>query len=216
VNRILVIGSDHPDVRTLVDALNGDLLALPPESETTGAGGWSWADELERWRATAAEGPLLQRIVVAVWPDALPAGTSNELDLADWERRCEQPLSRWAVALGVAVARVADGGSIVAVTEGPTALECMGWAPEAAVAEGVRALSRSLALSEGARQVRVNTVNTPARFAFGELRHPTPPLDSFPGAIGTEVAGAVRLLLSPDAVGVTGGIVHADGGRAWR
>jgi NAD(P)-dependent dehydrogenase (short-subunit alcohol dehydrogenase family) len=214
-DRTLLIGSAGADVGRLAAVLDADLMSLPAETAQAGAG-WSWADELERWREAESAGPKVGRIVVAAWPGAQVGGRSLDLDLAGWELRAEQPLARWAVALGVAVARVADGGSVVAVAEGPTPLECSGWAPETALAEGVRALARSLALAEGARGVRVNTVSTPARFPFGELVHPAPPMPTFPGSIEQEVAGAVRLLLSPDAVGVTGGIVHADAGRAWR
>lgn len=209
----LIIGSDNKDTRDFATTLDAELLALPAVSD---AFGWDWAVDLESWRDRESAGQQVDRIVVAVWPDQLVAGSAVGLDVQGWEARAEQPLARWAVALGCAVARCADGGSIVTVVDGPTALECAGWAPETAVAEGVRALSRSLALSEGARSVRVNTVSTPARFPFGKLVHPAPPLATFPGRLDHEVAGAVRMLLSPDAVGVTGGIIHADAGRAWR
>jgi NAD(P)-dependent dehydrogenase (short-subunit alcohol dehydrogenase family) len=213
----LLIGSDTKDVRDFAATLDAELLALPAVlAGSDDAGSWEWAAELESWRDRESSGQTFDRIVVAVWADQLTAGPAIGLDPAGWEARAEQPLTRWAVALGCAVSRCADGGSIVPVVDGPTTLECAGWAPETAVAEGVRALSRSLALSEGARGVRVNLVSTPARFPFGELMHPAPPLATFPGTLDREVAGAVRMLLSPDAVGVTGGIVHADAGRAWR
>ncbi len=213
VEETLLIGSDTRDVHELSTALGATLLALPAVSESSG---WAWADELEAWRAAAVAGGPARSVVVAVWPEVPTPGPALGLDLASWEARTEQPLARWAIALGCAIARCTDGGSVVAVVDGPTALECAGWAPETAVAEGVRALARSLALSEGPRGVRVNTVSTPARLPLGELVHPSPPLPTFPGRIDREVAGAIRLLLSPDACGVTGSIVHADAGRAWR
>jgi NAD(P)-dependent dehydrogenase (short-subunit alcohol dehydrogenase family) len=209
----LLIGSDTKDVHQFAATLDAELLALPQVSDAVG---WDWATELEGWRDRENSGRHFARIVVAVWAEQLVGGPVIGLDPRGWESRAEQPLARWAVALGCAVSRCADGASIVAVVDGPTALECTGWAPETAVAEGVRALTRSLALSEGARQIRVNTVSTPARLPLGELVHPAPPLATFPGQLDHEVAGAVRMLLSPDAIGVTGGIIHADSGRAWR
>ena len=209
----LLIAEDTPEARDFAAVLDANLLALPATAETTD---WAWAAELEAWRETAAEGTQNGRIVVAVWPDSPAPGVALDLDVAGWEARTEQPLARWAVALGCAVRRCPDGGSIVAVVDGPTTLECVGWAPETAVAEGVRAMARSLALSEGARGVRVNTVSTPARLPLGELLHPAPPLATFPGTVDREVAGAVRMLLSEDACGITGSIVFADAGRSWR
>lgn len=209
----LLIAADTAEARDFAAVLDAYLTALPDASD---AGDWAWADELETWRETASEGSPSGRIVVAVWPDSPSPGVALDLDMAEWEARAEQSLARWAVALGCAVLRCPDGGSIVAVVDGPPTLECAGWAPETAVAEGVRAMVRSLALSEGARGVRVNTVSTPARLPLGELLHPAPPLASFPGTLDREVAGAVRMLLSEDACGITGSIVFADAGRAWR
>ncbi len=209
----LLIGSDCPDVRSFAAVLSADVLWLPAFSR---GDGWKWAQRLESWRAEAAAGPRHERVVAAAWPPSPEPGMAADLDLAGWEARAEQPLARWAVALGCAVSRCADGGSVVAVVDGPTALECGGWAPETAVAEGIRALCRSLALSEGQRGVRVNVVSTPARLPVGEVLQPPPPLAGYPGTLERDVAGAVRMLLSADAAGVTGGIVHADAGRAWR
>ncbi len=216
MNTPLLIGTDGDDLRMLAAALRAEVLALPKPAEPMPGAPWAWSDELESWRADHSTGPPYGRIVVAAWPGSFRATAAVELDAAGWEGRTEQPLARWVVALGCAVSRCAQGGSVVAVVDGPTSLESPGWAPETAVAEAVSALCRSLALSEGARGVRVNTVSTPARLPLGEPVHPLPPLPTFPGHLEREVAGAVRLLLSDDACGVTGTTVHADAGRAWR
>jgi NAD(P)-dependent dehydrogenase (short-subunit alcohol dehydrogenase family) len=81
------------------------------------------------------------------------------------------------------------------------------------VADGLIALVRSLAASEGPRRVRVNAVTTELFTAPDVLTGAPPPLASFPGRIDVEVAGAVRMLLSPDSLGVTGTVVRAAGGR---
>lgn len=213
MSETLLIGSSAAEVKVLADALDAQLLTLPEESP---ASGWEWAGELEAWRAAERNGPAFSRVVVAVWATSLAPADTIELDAAAWEARAEQAFARWVIALGCAAATCTDGGSIVAVVDGPSPLESPGFAPETAVAEGVRALARSLALSEGARGVRVNTVSTPARLPLGDLLHPAPPLPTFPGTIERDVAGAVRLLLSRDAAGITGGIIFADAGRAWR
>ena len=67
----------------------------------------------------------------------------------------------------------------------------------------------------GARGVRANVVGTEIATAPELLLGLAPPLPSFPGTVDQQVAGAVRLLLSPDASGITGTLVRADSGRAW-
>jgi NAD(P)-dependent dehydrogenase (short-subunit alcohol dehydrogenase family) len=105
---------------------------------------------------------------------------------------------------------------IVAVIEKPAPLDCAGWAAETALADGVEALIRSLARSEGPRGVRCNAVTTPARLTMPPVVAPAPSLSSFPGRIDREVVGAVRMLVSDDAVGITGVILDANCGRSWR
>jgi hypothetical protein len=61
----------------------------------------------------------------------------------------------------------------------------------------------------------VNAVGTQISTAPEKLLGLAPALSSFPGTIHKEVAGAVRMVLSPDASGVTGTLVRADSGRAW-
>jgi enoyl-[acyl-carrier-protein] reductase (NADH) len=100
------------------------------------------------------------------------------------------------------------------VIEAPAALDAAGFAPEVGLASALRALARSLAASEGARGVRINTVTTPVRLGVVPVA-PAPPLASFPGQVEREVAGAVRLLLSADAAGLTGATFAADSGRTW-
>jgi NAD(P)-dependent dehydrogenase (short-subunit alcohol dehydrogenase family) len=75
-------------------------------------------------------------------------------------------------------------------------------------------LVRSLAAIEGARGVRVNAVMTEVHTAPATPLGAAPALATFPGRIEVEVAGAVRLLLSTDAAGITGTALAADCGRA--
>lgn len=203
----VLLGADIPAVRSLAEALGAELAALPEDRSD---------EALEAWRTAVAAGPAVARLVVAPWPDAQVGAAVDDLDPASWEARAERPLAAWVAALGAAVTRCADGGTLVAVVERPSPLDCAGWAPESAVADAVEALVRSLGRSEGPRAVRVNAVTTPHRFVTGEVVQPAPPLATFPGTVEHDVAGAVRLLLSPDAVGITGTVVHADQGRSWR
>jgi len=235
---VLLLGTDAPEVAVLAEILAADLLPLPPDPTSPtrtrgsrrpelgtyspefaeGGGGatdWPWADELERWREAAGTGAAVDTVVVAAWVRSparpLPLDT---LGLDAWVARGELPLARWFAALGAAVRRCADGGTVVAVVERPAPLDCAGWAPETGVADAVEAMVRSLARSEGGRGVRVNAVTTPTRLVDGPVVEPPPPLSSFPGTVEVEVAGAVRMLLGADAAGVTGTVLDAGCGRS--
>lgn len=170
---------------------------------------------LEAWRAEALVGAPRRQVVAAPWQAEVAPRTVCAASAEDWLERAEDPIARWVFALGVAAARCADGGAIVAVVERPAPLDCAGFAAETAVADAACALVRSLARSEGARGVRVNAVVTSTRLAPRKPIAPAPPLPSFPGTLEVEVAGAVRLLLASDASGITGQVLAADCGRSW-
>ena len=202
----LILGTGVAAVRALAAAL-GARLEIVPAAAGDGA--------LEEWRRRSASAARCDRIVVALWSEIPPrAEPLTQLDAAAWETRAEAPLLAWSVALGAAASRCADGGAVVGVIEAPAALDAAGFAPEVGLALAVRALARSLAASEGARGVRVNIVTTQARLGVVPVA-PAPPLASFPGKVEREVAGAVRLLLSADAAGLTGCTLAADSGRSW-
>jgi hypothetical protein len=209
----LLIGTDVPEVRVLADALEAEFIAVPTIG--TAEGDWP-AKVLDAWRDEVASGPAADRIAVAAWPVVQSPSPLVDADASDFAARCELPFAAWFAALGAAVQRAADGGSVVAIVERPPPLDCAGWAPESGVADAVEAFVRSLARSEGPRDLRVNAVTTPARLIHGAVPAPAPPLASFPGTIGREVAAATQMLLGGGVLGVTGTVVHADGGRSWR
>jgi NAD(P)-dependent dehydrogenase (short-subunit alcohol dehydrogenase family) len=175
---------------------------------------WAWAPALQAWREQVAAGPPVDAVVVAMWLDATADTQLVEEPIERWTARLEVPLALWTMALGAAVRRCRDGGTVLAVVDRPAPLDGAGWAPEAAVADGVAALVRSLARAHGPRDVRVNAVTTPARVTSGPVVAPAPPLAGFPGSGRDDVAVAMRMLLS-GAPGLTGQILHADYGRSW-
>jgi len=213
MSETLFLGSGQHEARELEAALGADLVAVPGGGEHDLD--WSWSGPLESWRTSVETGPKAARVVVAPWADAPEQRPLVDLDLDAWLARSELALARWVAALGVAKVRCADAGVIVAVVDRPAPLDCAGWAPESGIADAVEALVRSLARSEGPRGVRVNAVTTPARLTRRPVVDPPPPLARFPGTIEHDVLGAVRLLLSPDAAGLTGTVLHADSGRSW-
>jgi NAD(P)-dependent dehydrogenase (short-subunit alcohol dehydrogenase family) len=210
----LFLGTEDPAVAELASTLGSPLTAVPAVAD--GGVDWSWGEQLDAWREGAGDGEAVESVVVAAWSPRSEAASVTALGLDAWLDRAEAPLAVWSAALGVAARRCADGGTVVAVSERPSPLDAAGRGAESAVADGVEAMVRSLARSEGPRGVRVNLVTTPTRLAPDDVVAPAPSLPNYPGTVAVEVAGAVRMLLSPGADGVTGTVVHADCGRSWR
>ena len=209
MNEVVLIGTPTSEVRALAGALDADWLEVPALEAAD-------ADALEKFRLAHEDTRACPKVVVAVWRAEATPGPLVELGGQDWEQRGEFPLLAWNVAMGVASRLVADGGAVVAVAEAPAPIDSPGWTPECGVAESAIVLARSLAQSEGVRGVRANAVTTPLRLDGGELA-PAPALPArYPGTLDDDVAGAVRMLLSEDARGVTASVTHADCGRTLR
>jgi NAD(P)-dependent dehydrogenase (short-subunit alcohol dehydrogenase family) len=215
-SQVALVGVPHPAVVALAGALGAGEPWPAPEPPKASGFEWGFAATLHEWReksAAALRG--VERIVVCTWPRPSPPRPCVELDAGEWWLAAEWETALGFTALQVAAAACADGGSIVAVVERPAALDSVGRAPLVAVAEGLITFARSLALGEGARGVRINVVSSEIWTAPARLHGSPPPLASFPGRAEVEVAGAVRMLLSADASGVTGSVVRADCGRSW-
>ncbi|MHB1138873.1 MAG: SDR family oxidoreductase [Microthrixaceae bacterium] len=211
----LLIGTDEPEVRVLAAALAPASSEWCPELPDASSAELVDA-RLEEWRDGVGDGPPVASVVVAAWSPSRPASPFDQLSDGDWATRLEQALACWFASLGAAVRRCADGGRVVAVVERPSPLDAAGRAVEAGVAEAVEALVRSLARSQGGREVRVNAVSTPIRVVPATVVAPAPPLPSFPGTVETELAQAVQMFTGPGVDGVTGTMLHVDGGRSWR
>jgi NAD(P)-dependent dehydrogenase (short-subunit alcohol dehydrogenase family) len=212
---VLVIGRDFGPTRQLRAALGADrLLAVPEVEDAGGTRRDGWPTTLERWEQQSEDLGDFSSVVIACWDEIDAPSPFVEVDGTAWSSQLEQRLTTWAVATKVGIARCADGGAVVVVVERPAAFDAVGRSMLVGVAEGVLGLMRCVAVSEGPRAVRVNAVTTELWTAPEELLGPTPALASFPGRVDVEVAGAIRLLLSEDAAGVTGSVVSSDGGRA--
>ena len=203
--RPLLFATQADATLRLAQSLDAEFVALPSASAP---------EEFEDWRTQAAAGKPRAQVVVAPWLVDARQSELMSLDSTEWRQRFELPYLLWNFALGAASRRVADGGTIVGVVQAPAALDAAGWTPELAISDGALALIRSLAAAEGPRGVRSNLVTTPIGLITGDLVAPPPPLAGFPGTIETHVAGAVRTFLSTDAMGLTGRVLSADGGRS--
>jgi NAD(P)-dependent dehydrogenase (short-subunit alcohol dehydrogenase family) len=210
---LLFIGSETDATTSLASALDPTTQVTTPEMPATSSWTWDWAPVIEQWRAQICAGPPMAAVVVCTWPSTVEEAAVVELSPDRWRSEVEWPLALWFHGLAAATTRCVDGGSVVAVVELPAAIDCLGHGPVVAVADGVLALVRSLAAAEGGRGVRVNAVTTELFTVPAVLRGAPPPLPSFPGSVEQEVAGAVRLLLSADAAGLTGTTLRATGGR---
>jgi NAD(P)-dependent dehydrogenase (short-subunit alcohol dehydrogenase family) len=190
-----LIGTDP--ARSLVDGLGAEFHGVPCIVLDAS---WSDGTRLEEWRDGACAGRTVKSLVVALWPSRPIRRTLVELDLGEWVGTVETRLAWWFAALAAASERCAEGGQVVAVVDRPDPKDSAGWGVESAVADAVDVMARSLAQLHRPRGVRVNVVATPVRLTGGPV----------PNLIG--VIGAVRMLLSDDAGGVTATTVVAGGG----
>jgi NAD(P)-dependent dehydrogenase (short-subunit alcohol dehydrogenase family) len=210
---VLFIGETIEATTTLADALGVSAGVTVPQQPRTPTWAWNWRATLDRWRSELADGPSVEQVVVCTWPTTITSAPVIGLSPEEWRAQVEWPLALWFNALAVAAQRCADGGSIVAVIELPAAIDVFGHGAVVMVAEGLLTLVRSLAAREGGRQVRVNAVTTELFTAPAVMAGPPPPLASFPGRVDVEVAGAVQMLGSSAASGLTGAVLRVAGGR---
>jgi len=211
----LVVGLPTSHTQELADALGSELVPAPTPPPAGGGFGWGFVDELAAWATVLRDGPPVPSVVVCTWMPPAPARALADVEADGWMDGVEWPMAVWFSAIQAAADRCADGGSIVVVVERPAPIDSHGRAMTTALAEAFGALVRSVALIHGPRGVRANVVATEVDTAPEVLLGLSPALATFPGAPGREVAGAVRMLLGPDAIGVTGTVVRADCGRSW-
>ena len=188
-------------------------MATSPPAPPDAGWSWGWADRLGSWTAELERVAAADQVVVCTWTDAAPSVPLVDLDAVGWRREVEWPTALWFQTMVGAAGRCRDGGSVVVVVERPAPLDAPGHSAAVAVADGVTNLVRSMAAREGGRGVRVNAVVTALHTGTDGLLGSPPPLATFPGRIDVEIAGAVRLLLSDDAVGITGTAVASTSGR---
>jgi len=211
--RLTFLGTRSSDAELLSRTLGADRTVTCPATPQTDGWAWDFAGILDAWRSHIDSLPSAHQIVVCTWSPPAASVRLVELDAAQWRQQVEWPSALWYSTMVAAAGRCCDGGSVVAVVERPANLDASGQAPVVAVADGVLNLVRSLAAHEGGRSVRVNAVITSQHTGGHGLPGAPPPLATFPGRVDVEVAGAVRLLLSPDAAGMTGSALSATCGR---
>jgi len=211
----VVLGDRSEHTRRLASAIAaGAVVEVPAPTPEATSWEWAWKPVLASWRAETRRREPAGSVVVCAWPRAVERVGLLEQTATDW-RSVEVELARWTTALQLAGELCRDGGAIVLVTELPCALDSVGLVPLVGLSQGLIAFTRSIASAEGARDVRANSVTTQLWSTPPEITGSAPFLPSYPGGIEREVAGAVRMLLSSDASGVTGCVLPADGGRTW-
>ncbi len=144
-------------------------------------------------------------------PSARPGASLAELEPGEWRRPGR--VAERAVVLDARCRGGALRGRRIRRRgrDRPGALDAVGHGAEVVV--GRRRRQRH-AFARGTRRRPRRTGQhglQRAPHAASDLPGSPPPLATFPGTVGDEVAGAVRMLLSDDAAGVTGTVVSRDG-----
>lgn len=212
------IASSSPSTDLLAESLGARPVGgVPPPPDPGEDRGWGWDGDgfeaLEAWRHDLDDLPPSDRLVVCTWTEPTEPAALADLDPMAWRAQVEWPTALWFTTVVAGAQRCRDGGSVVVVVERPATLDAVGRAPTVALADGLVNLVQSLAASEGGRGVRINAVTSRLHTRPGRLLGPPPPLATFPGRVEVEVVGAVRLLLSADAAGITGAVLAAGCGR---
>jgi 3-oxoacyl-[acyl-carrier protein] reductase len=150
----------------------------------------------------------------------VPPGPVAQFDAANFRKLVEVNIIGAFNVLREAGQRVADGGSIIAISTSMVRLAIPGFGPYAGTKAAVECLVRSMAKEIAARQVRVNAV-APGPvdtdlFRAGkteEAKQRSAGLSPF-NRIGTpkEVAAVVAFLASAQASWVHGQVVQPNGG----
>jgi 3-oxoacyl-[acyl-carrier protein] reductase len=150
------------------------------------------------------DGPV--DVVVHVVRGDLDEVALVDLSPEEWDRRCDLPIRDAIEAAHDAHARmVGRGGRIVFVTPSLGLTGAAGLVPLATAAEGVRSLAKTAARQWGADGINVSCV---ARRVAG----PVVAIPTFDEPTVADVAGAVALLASAEAAGITGATLVVDGG----
>ncbi len=215
--------------RAVVERLlaRGEKVAVPHRGASslaelraaTGAGDALWggaadvADVEDARRFVAAAAARFGRIDgAALLAGAyLGSGTFEAAPAGEWDEMLRANLqSVYATCRALLPHLLEAGGSVVTVGSLSAAKGGAGAAAYAVSKNAVAALTRALALENGARGVRFNliqpgTIDTPAN------RRAMPKADSSTWTPPEQIAGVVAFLLSPESAPTNGAVVPIDG-----